>query len=166
MTVNKRALNSPVRERGYIVVDRTWKDGDVVSLDLAMPVQRVAANANVKDDHGLLAIQRGPLIYCLEGCDQSQPIASLYLPAQAELKAEKRRDLLNGIMVVKGNAESLDLTQETPGLYYHPKPAKTVEITAVPYYAWDNRTAGEMQSVAADCPVSACRREGWNVRPR
>ena len=111
VAVNKRALNSPVRERGYIVVERTWKDGDTVSLDLAMPVQRVAANANVKDDHGLLAIQRGPLIYCLEGCDQSQPIASLYLPAHAELKAEKRRDLLNGIIVVKGNAECLDLSQ-------------------------------------------------------
>ena len=121
VTVNKRALNSPTQERGYIVLEQTWKDGDVIQLNLAMPVQRVAANPNVKDDHGLLAIQRGPLIYCLEGCDQSEPISSLYLPAQAELKAERRRDLLNGIMVVKGNAEHLDLSQERPGLYYHPE---------------------------------------------
>jgi DUF1680 family protein len=145
VAVNKRALNSPNQERGYIVLDQTWKDGDMIQLTLAMPVQRVAANPNVKDDCGVLAIQRGPLIYCLEGCDQSESISSLYLPAQAELKAERRRDLFNGIMVVKGNAEQLDLSPERPSLYYHPKPAKSVAIMAVPYYAWDNRAPGEMR---------------------
>ena len=72
-------------------VGREWKDGDVVELNLPMPVQRIAANPNVKADTGQLAIQRGPLVYCLEACDQGEPLASLYLPRDAELKAEKAR---------------------------------------------------------------------------
>ena len=77
-----------------------------MTLDLPMPVRRIAANPNVKDDVGQLAIQRGPLVYCLEACDQGEPLASLYLPAGAKLEAEKRTDLLGGVVVVKGMAES------------------------------------------------------------
>src|SRR5208283_4787598 len=69
VTVNRREMKALVAERGYLVLDREWKRGDRVELDLPMPIERVAANPQVKADQGLLAIQRGPIVYCLEQCD-------------------------------------------------------------------------------------------------
>ena len=128
-----------------LVAGREWKDGDEVELDLPMPVRRIAANPNVKDDLGQLAIQRGPLVYCLEACDQGEPLASLYLPRDAELKAEKadrpagRRRGREGVGRDGGRA-GLD------AILYQPVARSTpVPITAIPYYAWDNRQAGAMK---------------------
>src|SRR5262249_54519924 len=100
VSVKGQKVSSPHMERGYIVLSREWHKGDAVKLDLPMPVRRVIANPAVKSDHSLLAIQRGPLVYCLEGCDQNEPISSLYLPASAELKAEMAPRTLGGIVLV------------------------------------------------------------------
>ena len=77
VSVNGDSVAHPTVERGYIVLGREWKSGDAVVLNLPMPVERVAANPRVKDDLGLLAIQRGPLVYCLEACDQGEPLEAL-----------------------------------------------------------------------------------------
>jgi DUF1680 family protein len=132
-------------DRGYIVLSRDWKNGDAVVLDLPMPVVRVAANPNVKADAGLLAIERGPLVYCMEGCDQPADLSSLYLPRDAELKAEEHKDLLGGIVVVKGLAKSTPELEWTKALYQAVAPARQVAIQAIPYYAWDNRKSGPMK---------------------
>ena len=104
VSINKRKLPAPATERGYLVLDRTWRSGDVVEIDLPMPVERVAANPHVKADLNQLAIQRGPLVYCLEACDQTAPLDSLYLPANAQLKTEKRDHLLGGVVAITGSA--------------------------------------------------------------
>src|SRR5437764_946572 len=110
-----------------------------------MSVVRVAANPMVKADAGLVALQRGPLVYCVEACDQSEPVSSLSLPARTELKAEKAPGLLGGVMVIKGSAEATP-SAEWKGKLYQPAPAKRrAALTAIPYYAWDNRQAGEME---------------------
>jgi hypothetical protein len=110
-----------------------------------MPVQRIAANPNVKADIGQLAIQRGPLVYCLEACDQSEPLSSLTLPIGAELREEKVKNLLGGVVVVKAVAEVASEQAWTNELY-QPVPSPTrVHIMAIPYYAWDNRQAGAMK---------------------
>lgn len=144
-SVAGKPVSSPTIERGYIVLNREWKSGDVVELNLPMPVQRMAANPNVKDDHGLLALQRGPLVYCLEACDQGEALDSLYLPRSAELQAEKRSDLLGGVVVVKGTAESASEQDWSGKLYQAVTTSTQVPITAIPYYAWDNRKAGAMK---------------------
>jgi DUF1680 family protein len=135
----------PTIDRGYLVLDRTWKDGDEVTLDLPMPVRRIAANPNVKADVGQLAIQRGPLVYCLEACDQGEPLDSLCLPAGANLEAEKRPNLFGGVVVVKGIAATAAEQDWTNTLYQPTAASSHVPITAIPYYAWDNRSPGAMK---------------------
>ena len=73
--VNGAAASAPV-ERGYFVLERAWKSGDVVDLDLPMPMRRIEASPLVADDRGSLAIARGPIVYCLEGCDHDVPVTS------------------------------------------------------------------------------------------
>ena len=145
VAVNKQKVAKPVIERGYLVLARTWRKGDVVELNLPMPVERMAAHPNVKDNLGQLALQRGPLVYCLEACDHPEPLASLYLPANAELKAEKAKDLLGGVVTVKGSAEVASEPEWTRKLYQAAAPSRHTPLTAIPYYAWDNRNPGAMK---------------------
>jgi DUF1680 family protein len=145
VTVNKKEVEDPHMERGYLVIEREWRKGDEVKLDLPMPVRRVAANPMVKADAGLVALQRGPLVYCLEACDQSEPLSLLRLPAAGELKAEKAPDLLGGMVVIKGPAQAVSAGDWKGKLYQSAPTTKLVSLTAIPYYAWDNRAAGEMQ---------------------
>ncbi len=119
---------SPALEKGYAVLRRTWKSGDTIELDLPMPIHRVLANEGVEADRGRVALERGPLVYCVEGIDNGGRARALHLPAGAELAAEHRKDLLGGVTVIiaKGTAESGE------------------PILAIPFYAWANRGEGEM----------------------
>jgi DUF1680 family protein len=158
--VNGRSEINPRIERGYAVLNRDWKKGDKVELELPMPVQRVAANPNVKADHGRLAIQRGPIVYCVEQCDQSEPIPALFLPASAELKAEKEKSLLGGAVVVKSMAQVASEQNWRRSLYQPAAASRSVPLKAIPYYAWDNRQAGPMTvwlPVAPATPVAGGR---------
>lgn len=145
VAVNRKNISQPATQGGYIVLPREWKTGDRVELNLPMPVQRVAANPNVKVNHGLLALQRGPLVYCIEQCDQSEPISSLYLPGDAELKTGRTKSLLGGVVVVQGKAFVAPEPEWNRKLYQAASGAHTVVLTAIPYYAWDNRKAGPMK---------------------
>jgi DUF1680 family protein len=145
VSVNGEDIPSPQLERGYLVLARSWQTGDTVQLDLPMPVERIAANPNVKGDAHQLAIQRGPLVYCVEACDLQQPLASLYLPADAELRAHKEPGLLGGVVAVEGMAEVASDQDWSGALYQATPTAKRSAIKAIPYYAWDNRKAGAMK---------------------
>ena len=121
-------------QAGYAVISREWKDGSVVELNLPMPVERVYADPNVKADVGRVALQRGPIVYCLEGVDNDGWVRNLVLPKDSKLSAEFRADMLNGVTVVQGTALFTEREKE-------PQP---VQFMAVPYYAWDNRAPGQM----------------------
>ena len=77
-----------------------WQPGDVVELDLPMPVRRVLAHENVVDDRGRVAIERGPIVYCVEGADHGGRVLNLVLPDDAQLTPEHRADLLGGVTVL------------------------------------------------------------------
>ncbi len=145
VAINGQAVKEPTIERGYVVLSREWQAGDKVELNLPMPVERIAAHPNVKADTNQLAFQRGPLVYCLEACDQSEPISSLYIPANTTFQAEKAKDLLGGVVVLKGQAEVAEAADWTGKLYQAVTPSRRVPITAIPYYAWDNREPGPMR---------------------
>jgi DUF1680 family protein len=123
--------------KGYALIKRTWKAGDVVELSLPMPVRRVVANEAVEADRGLVAVERGPLVYCAEWTDNGGRISNLVLPDGAALTAEMRPDLLNGVVVIKGEAEAV--SEKAGGIVTEKKP-----VTLIPYYAWANRGKGEM----------------------
>lgn len=143
--LNRKNYHNPVIESGYLELNHAWRQGDVVELELPMPVQRVSANPNVAANRGLLAVQRGPIVYCLEQCDQSAPIASLALPAEAQLQPEKEPRLLGGVMVLNGLGEIASEQEWKRKLYQPALNARRVPIKAIPYYAWDNRSPGAMK---------------------
>lgn len=142
LQVNGEAVTS-VLQNGYARLQRRWQKGDVVELDLPMPVRRVAANENVKDDLGKVVLQRGPIVYCLEWPDQrDRQVMNLLLPDEAELSSEFRADLLNGVAIVTGKVLGATLASYNE----HLSKINTAEqdFVAIPYYAWAHRGAGEM----------------------
>jgi DUF1680 family protein len=145
VALNRIEMKATVVERGYLVLDREWKRGDRVELNLPMPIERIAANPQVKADQGLLAIQRGPIVYCLEQCDQAQPLAALWLPLETALKAAREPELLGGVVTITGEARAASEQQWRRNLYQPAPRASRVALKAIPYYAWDNRPPGPMK---------------------
>jgi DUF1680 family protein len=146
LKVNGEPLDiEPLIDVGYVKVDRLWKPGDTVELTLSMPVQRIEAHPAVSVDCGRVALTRGPLVYCLEETDNGPNLNDIALPRDAELTAEFDEDLLEGIVVIRGQARRRDLSTWEGKLYQPARtPRETVDIQAVPYYAWANREPGEM----------------------
>jgi DUF1680 family protein len=111
---------------GYVEVRRRWQKGDRITVALPMPVRRVLARDEVADDRGMAAIQRGPVLYALEGVDNGGSLKDVKLPLDRALASEFRADLLGGIQVVTATVAGRT-------------------VTAIPYYAWNNRGKGEME---------------------
>ncbi|MGA2361525.1 MAG: beta-L-arabinofuranosidase domain-containing protein [Candidatus Aminicenantales bacterium] len=137
-----------VLQKGYVLINRTWQAGDVVEVKLPMPVRRVVANDKVEADLGRIAVERGPFVYCAEGADNGGRVSNFVLPDGAALAAETRPDLLDGVVVVKGEAEAVS---EKGGQAVIEKKA----ITLIPYFAWANRGRGEMEVWIAREPAKA-----------
>jgi len=124
-------------DKGFARIGRNWKKGDVVQLNLPMPIRRVFCNKKVKDNVGKVALERGPIVYCAEEVDNGSNVRRLVLSADVRIKPEYRADLLGGVCVIKGWVRSWHREQQ------HVYPAKQ-DFVAIPYYAWSHRGAGEM----------------------
>lgn len=134
-----------VSRDGYAHLRRTWKAGDVVELMLPMPVERVYAHPEVREDAGRVALQRGPLVYCLEEVDNGANLEAVRLPRDVDLRVEWRPNLLGGVVVLGGEGWRLDRSAWGDDLFRARRPVESsVELTAVPYYAWANRDPGDM----------------------
>jgi len=139
-TVKVNGRSVPMKlDKGYVAITRNWRKGDTIEVSLPMPVRRVLAHEKVTADKDRVALQRGPFVYAAEWADNpGGKVRNLMLPANAELRAEWRPDLLNGVTVIKSRAVALS---------YDAKGAvqkKEQEFTAIPYYAWANRGRGQM----------------------
>jgi DUF1680 family protein len=144
LAVNGKSCAAAV-QKGYASIKREWKSGDEVELELAMPAERVYANPNVRMDCGRVALQRGPLVYCLEGADNGGSLNALALPREAAVKAKFEKGLLGGVVTLEAKALRLSEKGWGGGLYRtQPAEVTKTEIKAVPYCVWDNRKAGEM----------------------
>jgi len=146
LSLNGQPLDlEPLMHKGYARIQRTWKPGDTVVLELPMMIERVQAHPSLYDDGGCIALQRGPLIYCLEEVDNGPNLRDITLPRDAELKAEFDQDLLGGVFVISGQAKRRDASNWEGKLYRATLPeVSTIPLKAIPYYAWANRTLGEM----------------------
>lgn len=145
-TVNGEPVDTTKRNRGYVEIEREWKNGDAVALELPMPVERLYAHPNVKADLGRVALRRGPLVYCLEQIDNGNtPIGLIRLPRDTRLEPTDRPDLFGGIVTIIGDAKAVDL-EDRNSLLYRSRPDRLqhARLTAVPYYVWSNRGPNRM----------------------
>ncbi|HRH49867.1 MAG TPA: glycoside hydrolase family 127 protein [Panacibacter sp.] len=136
--INGQAVDYTL-QNGYAVLNRTWKKGDVVEVNLPMEVRQVVANENVKDDIGKVSLQRGPLMYCAEWPDNNGKVSNIIIPANTNFTTEFKTDLLNGVTVLKSEVPAV-IIDNTGNSVSTVKQA----FTAIPYYAWAHRGKGEM----------------------
>lgn len=111
----------------------------MVQLELPMDVQRVYANESLTEDIGKVALQRGPLMYCAEAVDNDGKVSALVLPQNSKLSTALRSDLLNGVVVIQGEAAVSTVNADGTSIS-----TKSKAFTAVPYYSWAHRGEGEM----------------------
>lgn len=131
---------------GYARLSRTWADNDVVEVDLPMPVERVHAHPAVGADAGLVALQRGPLVYCFEEVDHPVALHRISLVPEAPLSARREAELLDGTVVIRGQAGAFDDADWDNTLYRREPPrVEPCAVTAIPYHVWDNRRQGKMR---------------------
>lgn len=116
----------PKTDKGYVVLNNTWKDGDIIRLNLSMPIEVEAADPRVKENIGKRAVQRGPLVYCLEEVDNPDNFDNLSISPSTSFLSDFESSLLDGVVVI--NARNADNT-----------------LSFIPYYAWDNRETGKMK---------------------
>ena len=141
VSVAGKSLEKLDAVQGYIQLSRTWHPGDQVELVLSMSIERVRANPLVRENMGKVALQRGPLVYCLEEEDCGPNLPAVFLPREAELTVEDDPVLKMPVIV----GEGLRQENNTDRLYFTDIPKKVpVPIKAVPYFAWNNRRPGEM----------------------
>jgi hypothetical protein len=156
VTVNGSKVQSPVIEKGYAVLTRDWRTGDIVELHIPMPVERILANPNVIADRTQIALQRGPLVYCFESVDQKEPLASIYLLENTDFSAVREEGSLGRMIALTGTARLAPQQDWKRRLYQPAEAARQVNVKAIPYYLWDNRAPGPMKvwmPVAAPTPV-------------
>jgi len=146
LTVNGEEFPiEPHLHKGYVRIERAWQTGDNVLLTLDMPVLQVQAHPDIRDDSGCVALQRGPLIYCLESVDNAAPLHRIRLAETTTLENHFDPTLLGGIVVIQADATTLETTDWGDELYRTtPATSHPTRLVAIPYYAWDNRQAGEM----------------------
>ena len=143
--VNGVAVDLAAHTRdGYLHLAREWRAGDVVTLGFPMTIQRVRAHPAVHHDTGCVALQRGPMVFCVEQADNGAGLGLLRLPKSAPLAARFDSKLLGGAVVIEGPAQRVRAANDE--LYSTAEPTVAPAILkAVPYCLWNNRGEGEMQ---------------------
>lgn len=133
-------------DNGYVVVNRKWAKGDKVEISLPMDVRRVRANDNVSDDRGKLALERGPVVFCLEGQDQGDScVFNKVILSSSPVSAGYLGDKLGGIVELSG--EAMQVEQDGS--------VKNVRFRAIPYSTWNNRGGDQMAVWIPESPVYA-----------
>jgi len=128
LSINEKATLGGVFENGYLPISRTWKKGDVVEIEFPMPITRVYSHEKVETNKDHVALQRGPIVYCVEALDIEGALDELILSPETKLFAQHRPDMLGGVTVITDSE-----TAKKPGLL------------AIPYYARDNRGSTGMK---------------------
>lgn len=135
-------------DKGYARVEQEWQPGDVVELDLPMPVRRVVSRPEVTANEGRVAFQRGPVVFCAEGIDQpGGSVMDLLVEDNAPAEASFREDPRPGLHVIRVKARKVE--RDADG---RPQARGTVDLLAIPYHAWAHRGATPMQVWLARTP--------------
>lgn len=147
INLNGSRVYETVRPRSYFKLRRTWKDGDKLAVSFQMTIRRVSCNPFVYENLGKVALSRGPLIYCLEGVDNTGfDVWDVLIPNDALLRVEWMQSLLGGLIVIRGEGYAADSDWTQDQLYRTDSrtKARKIEFLAIPYYAWANRKPSPM----------------------
>ncbi len=146
LLVNGKDLGIEVKHGTYVTINRKWKKGDVISIDMPMKVKLMEGNPRIEETRNQVAVQRGPVVYCIETSDlpEGTEILDVYLPASSELKPEYRPDFLGGVTTISA---SVKLRKEGEKGMYHELKApqwESYNTQLIPYFCWSNRGQNEM----------------------
>ncbi|MBD5358942.1 MAG: glycoside hydrolase family 127 protein [Bacteroides sp.] len=152
VTVNGKPAEGELTADGYYSIDRNWKKGDKVEVHFDMEPRTVKAHNKVEADKGKIAVERGPIVYCAEWCDNDFDVLSIFVNQKPQFTVTEKPELLEGIV---------ELTTDGQTLGYDDKGrlvAKDVKLNLIPYYAWCHRGSGNMavwlpQELSASRPV-------------
>ncbi|MFC0268071.1 glycoside hydrolase family 127 protein [Kushneria aurantia] len=146
LDINGEASDISPGDNGYLSIERQWVDGDRISLSFEMPIRRVYPHRAVRHDAGRVALQRGPLVYCMEQADNGEQLHNMALYQGGTLETAEGSDELEGMTLIRAAAVR-DAEADSDSLYRFDSAPMKSECTAtfIPYFAWANRGEGEMR---------------------
>jgi uncharacterized protein len=154
VAVNGKAVPGTIAGR-YLPIRRRWSGGDTVTLQFNMGAQILEANAQVTENTGRVAVQRGPLVYCMEQVDQGEGVALKDVALSADKASSGKfdekfeKDLLGGVLVLRHPGTVYEESADRSHLYFShnaaPPKSRPIQLTFIPYYAWANRVQTPMQ---------------------
>ena len=139
VTLNGKPV-SYKEEKGYAVITRSWKKGDIIQFETPMRVREIVSRPELKQNEGRIALQYGPMVYCIEGTDNNNGAFNFVLAENPEYRVSFRPELLNGVNTVTLNANLVEVDANGRSVSTVKK-----QMTAIPYYTWNNRGPNEMQ---------------------
>lgn len=147
-SLNGAAIESLETKLGYLEIRRKWRAGDTLKLHLPMPVKLLRSNPSVEENTNQVAVQRGPIVYCLESVDLPEDVGlnQVIIPKDIQFTSQFEPDFLHGVVVLEGTAKAESETDWDTSLYREMelKPLRDFRLRLIPYYAWANRGATEM----------------------
>jgi DUF1680 family protein len=139
VTVNNRAV-AMKEENGYVILDRKWKKGDVVEIVMPMVVRSIKSRPELKHNIDRIALQHGPLVYCVEGVDNASRAWNFVVPENASFNVAYDPGLLGGVNTISFQGQTITGSADGKGIE-----KGSIPVKAIPYFSWNNRGASEMQ---------------------
>jgi uncharacterized protein len=127
-------------EDGYAVIEREWKKGDKVVWTIPMDIRKVVSREELKFNNNRVALQRGPIVYCVEGADNNGKAWNIIMPENAALTTGKENILSEPVITIQAELPVIDVSADGLNIQTAKK-----TITAIPYYTWCNRGSNQMQ---------------------
>ncbi|MGP3915595.1 glycoside hydrolase family 127 protein [Nonomuraea sp. 10N515B] len=141
VSVNGEPVHQPILRDGYLTLSRRWRAGDLVEIDLGMEVRRTWAHPAVVSAAGKVALERGPVVFCLEGVDHDHAVHTLALARDVPIRAVP--DERTGVVTLHADATA-DATAGDQLYGSHSPGQRSAALTAVPYFSWANRGLSDM----------------------
>ena len=132
-------------ENGYLYITKEWQS-DVFRIEFPMEIRVVEADTKVRETIGKAAVMRGPIVYCLEECDNGKDMHLLKMDENASYETEQKEIVTESVIAIKAQGWRQSEVQNKSLYFVHTQAEyeRTV-LTWIPYYTWANRGEGEMQ---------------------
>jgi DUF1680 family protein len=144
--LNNAPVNNPVIRNGYLCISRTWNSGDVIKIDFKLKPVVIRSNPQVRNNLDKIAIQRGPLLYCLEEADNGKGLCQYEIDPGTLREYEK--ELCGGkVICIEADGRKRLPANGSGKLYYlHDEQIAYTPVKGmfIPYFLWANRQPGEM----------------------